>query len=64
MNTSSRKEVISVYGITWRNKRGYGRWFKRRLSKARRAAAKGTLRGIHPRRSLTRIESEVNWRGT
>lgn len=39
----------------------YGRWWKRKLSKARRRYAKMTLRGIRYKEP-TGIESEVNWR--
>jgi len=47
---------------TWGNKPRLGRWFKRRLSKARRRYIKQLLwygRGKEP----TSIESEVSWKG-
>lgn len=47
---------------TWGNKIGIGRYYKRRLSKARRRYAKDLIkfgRGKEP----TGLESEINWRG-
>lgn len=47
---------------TWGNKRGHGRYYKHRLSKARRRYAKDLIkfgRGKEP----TGLESEINWRG-
>lgn len=59
-----KRQGRSWLGFTrmWPNSPGFGRWMKRRLSKARRRYIKSVLRtgrGKEP----TRIESEVNWKG-
>jgi len=47
---------------TWPS-RHLGRWMKRRLSKARRRAAKAELNGYkNPERGLASVESETNWK--
>ena len=46
----------------WGNKSKRGRWYKRRLAKARRKYARAILRGeVHPRPTTT-WESEVDYR--
>jgi hypothetical protein len=51
-------------GIMWCSKPGTGKWYKRRLSKLRRAAIKRELRGLHPRKARLNWESECNWKGS
>ena len=48
-------------GYSWGNKRGRGRYWKRLLSKSRRAYAKALIRGQRGSEP-SYIESAVNWR--
>jgi len=54
------------YGDVW-NRRGFGRWMKKRLSKARRHYIKDVIK-LGPNnarmRGLPGIESDVNWKGS
>lgn len=55
-----RRSTLATWQCVWRSV-GLGRWIKRRLSKARRQAAKAELRGDRPR-GVRGIESEANWK--
>ena len=46
----------------WPDRSGYGKWWKRRLHKARRRYAKAQLAGRRGKEPVG-LESEVNWRG-
>ena len=48
-------------GYSWGNKRGRGRFWKRKLSKSRRAYAKALIRGQRGSEP-SYIESIVSWR--
>jgi len=47
----------------WRNRTGLGRYWKRKLSKARRRYAKDILRGLRGKEPVN-LEGRVNWRST
>jgi hypothetical protein len=56
------KPAWVTFSETWGNVPHIGRWYKRRLSKARRRYVRDLLR-FGRAKEPTGIESEVNWKG-
>jgi len=59
------KMASTPHWMTFWGKPGKGRYHKRRLSKARRAAARAICAGNRPRwGGLRNAETDCNWKGT